>query len=320
MKARQMGRRVMGTVAAQRRRTAKKGSTVRSTPRRNEPLQPKERRQLIQLVICGGVFVLLVAVKLLLPDRMAELNRTLTGALARNMDVEAVFSAVGNVFAGEKAVADTVEDVYQAVFRREEEGEALETAAVLLPESTSAIEILRNSQATVAEQIVTTEGSGGKPLRMEGVETDSLVYVLYSEENLPPGVSMEQSILDFAYCTPVEGDISSGFGYRQSAGRFHYGVDLAAEQGSEIRSFADGTVTVVGESSSYGKYCIVEHGRGYSTLYAHCSRIGVVSGAAVKRGQKLGEVGETGMATGPHLHFELQCDGVYLNPVYYVSA
>ena len=76
----------------------------------------------------------------------------------------------------------------------------------------------------------------------------------------------------------------------------------------------------VGESSSYGKYCIINHEGGYSTLYAHCSRICASSGAAVGKGEKIAEVGETGMATGAHLHFELQKDGVYLNPIYYVSA
>ena len=83
---------------------------------------------------------------------------------------------------------------------------------------------------------------------------------------------------------------------------------------------ADGTVTAVGESSSYGKYCIVAHQGGYTTLYAHCSRVTASSGTAVQRGQKIAEVGETGMATGPHLHFELQRDGVYLNPIYYVAT
>ena len=97
-------------------------------------------------------------------------------------------------------------------------------------------------------------------------------------------------------------------------------MDLAADTGTAIACFADGTVTAVGESSSYGKYCTVTHANGCTTLYAHCSRISVSSGAAVKEGEKLGEVGETGMATGPHLHFELQKDGVYLNPIYYVET
>ena len=79
-------------------------------------------------------------------------------------------------------------------------------------------------------------------------------------------------------------------------------------------------MTAVGESSSYGKYCMIAHENGYSTLYAHCSRVTVSSGSAVQRGDTVAEVGQTGMATGPHLHFELQRDGVYLNPIYYVSA
>ena len=135
---------------------------------------------------------------------------------------------------------------------------------------------------------------------------------------------MEQALLGFDYCTPVSGSISSEFGYRdhptEGEERFHYGIDLAADTGTEILCFADGTVTAVGESSSYGKYCMIAHENGYSTLYAHCSRVTVSSGSAVQRGDTVAEVGQTGMATGPHLHFELQRDGVYLNPIYYVSA
>ena len=65
---------------------------------------------------------------------------------------------------------------------------------------------------------------------------------------------------------------------------------------------------------------MVAHENGYSTLYAHCSRVTASSGASVSRGEKIAEVGETGNATGPHLHFELHREGVYLNPIYYVAA
>lgn len=314
MTSKQLGRKGKSVSMTYRRKTPVKGRVGRGASRRSEPLAPKERRQLLQLVICGGAFVLLVAIKLLLPERMAEINRTLSGVLERNMDVEAVFSAVGSAFAGEKGVEDTVEEVYQAVFRGEGQG-TLKTSAVLLPRDGVGMETLRSGRfALDAEPEVLGE--------TEAVPTE-LIYVLYSDRTLPDHVSMEQAILDFSYCAPVDGTVSSGFGYRDNAdeqnGRFHYGVDLAAETGEEIRCFADGTVTVVGESSSYGKYCMVDHGRGYTTLYAHCSRIAVSSGAVLVKGQKLGEVGETGLATGPHLHFELQRDGEYLNPIYYVS-
>ena len=92
-----------------------------------------------------------------------------------------------------------------------------------------------------------------------------------------------------------------------------------ADRGTEIRCFADGTVIAVGDSSSYGKYCTVEHENGCSTLYAHCDRITVSSGSVVQAGEKIAEVGETGMATGPHLHLELLQNGTYLNPIYYVT-
>ena len=148
--------------------------------------------------------------------------------------------------------------------------------------------------------------------------------VLYSDEDLPENVSMRQSILGFDHETPVKGVLSSNFGYREhpveGEERFHYGVDLAADTGTAIACFADGTVTAVGESSSYGKYLIVAHEGGYATLYAHCSAVTVSSGSAVKRGQEIAKVGETGMATGPHLHFELHEGSSYLNPIYYVAS
>lgn len=134
---------------------------------------------------------------------------------------------------------------------------------------------------------------------------------------------MEQVVLGFDYQTPLNGTVSSGFGYREhpteGEEKFHYGLDIAADSGAAVSCFADGTVTAVGESSSYGRYCIITHDSGYRTLYAHCSRITVSSGQKVSAGEKVAEVGETGMATGPHLHFELQHGGTYLNPVYYVS-
>ena len=273
----------------------------------------------MQLVICGSIFVLLVAVKLLLPARMEEWGATVSGAMERNMDVQAVFSAVGKAFAGEEESAGTAQEVYQAVFHAEEQQEPLKTAEYRqMPASSDAVTGLQQYRPETSE---TTTGQEETP-QAETVST--LAYVLYSKENLPENASLEQSILDFDYCSPIVGTLSSGFGYREhpteGEDRFHYGIDLAADTGTKICAFSDGTVTAVGESSSYGKYCTVSHPGGYSTLYAHCSRITVSSGAAVRGGAPIAEVGESGMATGPHLHFELQQNGTYLNPIYYVKT
>lgn len=329
MTLRQAGRR--GTVASSRRRSGSSRQTFprqdgvrRGTRRKEEPLRPRERRQLIQLVICGGIFVLLVAAKFLLPGWMSQINGTLAQAMERNMDVQAVFSAVGRAFSGESGPASAVGDIYQAVFRPE--GEAQETGAVTsIPADDAAVNTLQEALPDPSESNETDTGKAAAEgaLADSQQEVSSLTYIMYSNQNLPENVSMEQAILNFDYCVPVSGTLSSDFGYREhpveGEERFHYGVDLAAETGTDIVCFADGTVTAVGESSSYGKYCMISHAGGFSTLYAHCSRITVSSGAAVTEGQKIAEVGETGIATGPHLHFELQKDGTYLNPIYYVS-
>ena len=329
MTLRQAGRR--GTVASDHRRGgsnrqtfARQEGVKRRTRRKEEPLRPGERRQVIQLVVCGSIFVLLVAAKFLLPGWMSQINGTLAQAMERNIDVQAVFSAVGRAFAGESEPASAVNDIYQAVFQPE--GKAQETGAVIsIPADASAVntlqEVLPDPEDSDGTDMAEKGGHGSQAESQEDVS--SLTYIMYSNQNLPENVSMEQAILNFDYCVPVSGTLSSDFGYREhpveGEERFHYGVDLAAETGTDIVCFADGTVTAVGESSSYGKYCMVSHAGGFSTLYAHCSRITVSSGTAVTEGQKIAEVGETGIATGPHLHFELQKDGTYFNPIYYVS-
>ena len=313
MALRQTGRRIKQRAAVGGRRAVRPGTAQR----RKEGLSAKERRQLIRLVLCGGIFVLLVVSKLVLPERMEQMNRRLTEAVSHNMDVQAVFSAVGSAFSGEEGISGAAEEVYRAVFHPEESVAAGGSAQIEI-EGEDALEILKAHQAGTeipsADEIA--------ELTETPVETESLAYILYSGQTLPEGVSMEQALLGFDYCVPVSGEISSHFGYREHPAegeeRFHYGVDLAADSGTEIRCFADGTVTAAGESSSYGKYCMVSHENGYTTLYAHCDRILATSGAAVRRGDPIAKVGETGMATGPHLHFELQREGVYLNPIYYV--
>ena len=278
-----------------------------------------------RLVACGTAFVLLVVAKLALPARMERFNAKLAEVLSRNMDVQAVFSAVGRGIAGDGSGA--AEEVYQAVFHPEASGGAAVETALAMPDELPAMDMLREYQTALPDSVPKEETtSEAQPAQESPTQTEvsTLAYVLYSDKNLPEDVSLEQVILDFDYCTPVCGTISSPFGYREhpveGEERFHYGVDLAADTGTTVSCFADGTVTAVGESSSYGKYCIVTHSGGYTTLYAHCSHITVSSGADVARGEKIAEVGDTGMATGPHLHFELHQNGADLQPIYDVAS
>lgn len=174
-------------------------------------------------------------------------------------------------------------------------------------------------EQTIDELYVAVFGSDTVEVSATPDRTDAV----YSPETTPARVEMLQQVLGFSYICPVDGTMNSSFGYRDhpmvGQERFHYGVDLSAEEGTIIAAFADGTVIAVAESSTLGKYVEVGHANGVTTLYAHCSRITASSGQSVKMGDPIAEVGDTGDATGHHLHFELCRDGRYLNPVYYVS-
>lgn len=95
----------------------------------------------------------------------------------------------------------------------------------------------------------------------------------------------------------------------------HRGIDLAAPMGTSVFAAMDGQVVMAGKHKQYGNYVVVDHGNGVATLYAHHKLNLVHIGDIVHRGQKIAEVGRTGNATGPHLHFELKIDGVQRNPL-----
>jgi murein DD-endopeptidase MepM/ murein hydrolase activator NlpD len=99
--------------------------------------------------------------------------------------------------------------------------------------------------------------------------------------------------------------------------RAHKGVDYAAPNGTPIRAAGNGTISFLGKKGGYGKTVIIDHGNGKSTLYAHMSRYGrnKKKGRRVEQGDVIGYVGSTGMATGPHLHYEFRIDGVHRNPL-----
>ena len=121
------------------------------------------------------------------------------------------------------------------------------------------------------------------------------------------------------FAWPVRGPITSPFGMRTDpvTGRYqlHSGIDIGADYGVPIQSAADGNVIYAAWYGGYGYAVIIDHGSGYSTLYAHCSSMYVSANQPVRRGQVIGAVGSTGWATGPHLHFEIRRNGVPIDPL-----
>jgi len=121
---------------------------------------------------------------------------------------------------------------------------------------------------------------------------------------------------------PVAGGITSPYGYRLHPvlGRriLHAGDDLAAGTGTPIHACLAGTVVIAGPQGGYGNAVVIDHGNGMATLYGHQSRIGVSVGQHVSAGQVIGYAGMTGLATGPHVHFEVRINGTPIDPTPYL--
>lgn len=137
-----------------------------------------------------------------------------------------------------------------------------------------------------------------------------------------PGAKLDwvnrQEINGDLFVWPCSGYISSLYGYRIApfAGtrQFHSGMDIASPKGSPVRAAMSGRVSQVGYNDTFGNFALVSHHSGYRTFYAHMSVVRVKPGAYVGTGERIGDIGSTGLSTGPHLHFTVYKNGVTVNP------
>ncbi len=135
------------------------------------------------------------------------------------------------------------------------------------------------------------------------------------------GQSKQRSFL----ASPLEfSRVTSGFSMRMhpilNTWKQHNGVDYGAPQGTPVRTIGDGVVEFAGWQNGYGNVIHIRHSNERSTVYAHLSRIDVHRGEAVTQGDRLGAVGQTGWATGPHLHFEVKVNGSQTDPLLLAKA
>ena len=192
----------------------------------------------------------------------------------------------------------------KGVVHRTEDGERAETIAELYRVPLETIEAFNN----LKPKHILTPGlelfiPGAKPVKL----TDAMA-ASYGLRGI--------------FGSPLPGRITSGMGPRtHPVGGFrgrHTGVDLAAKEGTSIAAAAGGTIAQTGEGEYIGKFVIVSHRDGYTTVYGHCSQILTQAGRTVKKGQIIAKSGHTGRVTGPHLHFEIRKNGIPQNPLAYL--
>lgn len=178
-----------------------------------------------------------------------------------------------------------------------------------------------------------TDDDDGRMLKRTTEHVDDLTKRLYVQsrsldEIFDMARTKDERMASMPAIMPIDKSqckVVSGYGYRLHPilkhSRMHSGIDFSARQGTSVHSTGDGVVRVAGRNAQgyagYGTVVLVDHGFGFQTLYAHLSAAKVRVGQRVKRGEVIGQVGNTGLSSGSHLHYEVLIGGKKVDPVYY---
>ena len=306
------------------------------------------RLKQVKYYIAAGLFLALTAVKLLVPGAAESVRGKAAELLGRDTDYTAVIRYIRSELLPRASPEGDAPDAAQAAPaaqtpsptpaatsapRRKTSTETAkldgtdltgQTASTPTPAETEkpGQDVTQQSEQAASQPEQGTAETAGEVIPA-AVQAFLDAQAAFSEYEPPENVTYALLDPPFSYRPPVGGYSASGFGYRLhpilDEVKFHYGTDVPANSGDDITAFAAGTVRFAGEDENLGNYLTIDHGGGWQSLYAHCGTIYVKSGDSVQPGQKLALVGATGLATGPHLHFELTRDGVYLNPEYYIN-
>lgn len=324
---------------AKRKQAKSAAPRTRRAKSRTVELGPRERRRLLQLIVCLVVFVTVLVGKGVFPQRMVALREELTQILHADTDFTAAFANLGRSISAGKPVTDTLGDLWVDVFGgvSNVEEAAPVTPGAFYEQETSRFGIgqsrtvasywsLDLGEGTPVAQLVPFVETSVRATPVPAAEPEpEVVHVNYTGPALPDGTTMDKYLLHVGNTvTPALGWVASAYGWREhpvdGGEKFHNGVDLAVNMGTPVLAFADGTVDYIGDSPIYGLYLQISHSNGVVSFYAHCDKLCVQQGQSVKVGEKVAESGESGNATGPHLHFEVKKDGVRLNPTYYIET
>jgi len=320
--------------------------------------QPVERLRLVQLLVCLAMFLAVFVGKGIFPQRLAQVRDEMLTLISADTDFRTAFSQVGESLSGVGELRQSLEEFCVEVFggslpeeapsgyslprltrliakeskffSREPDEKALAEHYFSTPGGTDTALLFQTKEAAESEQTPPETEAGGEEAPSETEEVVPAVGTVllvsdYCGQPLPEKYTMDHlSLGGLETVTPVLGRVNSKYGYRDhpinGKYQFHGGLDIGGQYGDPILAFAAGTVDYVGEDSSYGLYLQLDHGNGVKSFYAHCRSICVSKGQQVALGEKIGEVGSSGSATGPHLHLELKCGGLRVDPAYYVEA
>lgn len=312
-------------------------------------LSPKERVRLGQLCVCLALFLIVFVGKGAFPQQLAQLQGKLVSVLTADTDFRAAFSRLGESLGGQGSVLGELEDFCVEVFGIQPAGGG-ETAEDTQTQQEQAFLNAGASSADLAAHYLrlddmpegwldeepaaqtAPESTAQAPAQEETAAPAESVPAVgtvllsanYTGTPLPNNYTMDKlSLGALETVNPILGHLRSTYGYRDhpvdGEYKFHNGVDIGGQMGEPIGAFAAGTVEYIGENDDHGLYLQIDHGNGVKSFYAHCSKLLVSQGQTVAAGETVALVGSTGVSTGPHLHFEIKCAGVHVDPAYYLT-
>ncbi len=281
--------------------------------------------RLVQLLVCLVIFSTVYVSKGVFPYKIQRLGDEITTLVTTTVDLKESFTQLGESLVEGNSVLEELGTFCVEVFGGEAEVTIEEP---LVEEETTAeteVPIVQTPEAAeeLTEEVDTEVVVAEEPAIMAVGQ----VYIAAEEglRELPAGYTYDMlSLGGMERVTPVLGVISSGYGYRDHplSGQdlVHNGVDIVGDVGDPIYAFGGGTVEYIGESDIYGNYLRIDHGNGVKSFYAHCNQLLVTKGDVIEVGDIIAEVGATGNVTGPHLHFELLCNDVHIDPALYIDS
>ena len=326
----------------QERTTGRRTASVR---RRGQSvaLGHREKRRMIQLLVCIALFLVVFVGKGIFPGKLETVREQLAEVLQSDTDFRAAFAGLGQSISDGEPILDTLGNLWVEVFgaapiteqgAAPDDGPVFRTQAAFLsgfPVREDAVSHWLGVPAQTEQPQQEAEAQTAEPAATPAPAPEAepaVVHVDYTGPALPDNATMDRYNLKAIgveeTVTPALGWVSSAFGWREhpvdGEEKFHNGVDLAVNNGTDVLAFASGTVDYIGDSPVYGLYLQISHAGGLKSFYAHCSQLCVQQGQVVAVGERVAVSGDTGNATGPHLHFELKLNGVLLNPLYYIET
>ena len=207
---------------------------------------------------------------------------------------------------------------YQQQIIKEKQSIILSEKEVLDKEMSELNKLEEEKQSKI-ESIIKSQNYIESQIEDLTIENKTLTNILQQTSSSTGGVSYGSG----TFINPTTGTYTSNYGYRihpiTGKRSFHTGQDIANSYGTKIVAADGGKVVKASYNGAYGNAIVIEHGNGYSTMYAHLQSFSVSVGDVVTQGQKIGEMGSTGWSTGPHLHYEVWYNGNHINPRQFLS-